>query len=493
MAKEPENFSGMEQSPFSHDDRSERIRRHFENLSPLIDKWRRRNRYYHDDQISYFRYLVGDNKRVLELGCGTGDLLNALNPSRGIGVDLSPSVVTIAQKKYPHIDFRTGDANCLNHLDEEGIGFDYIILSDLVGYLEDIQTCLEELHRFCGPHTRIVISSYNFLWEPVIKLSEAARLKMPTPEQSWLSLDDLRNLLALADMQVVKTERRLLFPKYIPVVSWLLNRLGALPMINKACLCQYVVARARPRREPAQRSVSIIIPCRNEKGNIEQAIQRLPVFGTRQEILFVDGHSVDGTQEEIKRIMTLYPDKDIRLLIQTGSGKGDAVRLGFTEARGDVLMILDADLTVPPEDLTKFYRAIAGNKAEFLNGSRLVYPMEGEAMRLLNLFANKLFAVAFSWLLGERLKDTLCGTKVMLRKDYLTLAENRSYFGDFDPFGDFDLLFGASKMSLKILEVPVRYRRRTYGQTQISRFRHGLLLFRMVLFALKKIKWPGIN
>ena len=152
-------------------------------------------------------------------------------------------------------------------------------------------------------------------------------------------------------------------------------------------------------------------------------------------------------------------------------------------------MILDADLTVPPEDLTKFYRTIATNKAEFLNGSRLVYPMEGEAMRLLNLLANKLFAMTFSWLLGERLKDTLCGTKVMFRKDYLVLVENRSYFGDFDPFGDFDLLFGASKMNLKIIEIPVRYRRRTYGETQISRFRHGLLLFRMVIFALRKIKW----
>lgn len=480
---------GMEQFARLMENRSEKIRLYFDSLSPFIDKWRRRNRYYHDDQISYFRYLVGYNKRVLELGCGTGDLLNALNPSRGMGIDLSSAVIDIARKKYPRIDFRAGDANCLDDLDENG-GFDYIILSDLVGYLEDIQTCLEGLHRFCGPQTRIIISSYNFLWEPVIKLSEAMRLKMPTPEQSWLSLDDLRNLLTLADLQVVKAERRLIFPKYIPVVSWLLNRLGALPLINKACLCQYVVARAMPRRKPAERSVSIIIPCRNEKGNIEPAIRHLPPFGTHQEIIFVDGHSSDGTPEEIKRVMALYPGRVIKLLIQNGAGKGGAVRQGFNEAQGDILMILDADLTVPPEDLPKFYRAMVGNKAEFLNGCRLVYPMEGEAMRLLNLFANKLFAMAFSWLLGERLKDTLCGTKVMLRKDYLALSANRSYFGDFDPFGDFDLLFGASKMNLKILEIPVRYRRRTYGETQISRFSHGMLLFRMVIFALRKIKWP---
>lgn len=468
-------------------DRTAAIRSHFDDLAPEIDKWRRRNKYYHRDQISYLRYLVGENKRILELGCGNGCLLDALNPSHGVGIDISPSMVNLAKSRYPALTFLAGDAQRLDLLPHEE--FDYIILSDLVGYLDDIQACLEGLHRFCGPDTRIVVSSYNFLWEPVLKLSEAMSLKMPTPEHSWLSLDDLRNLLLLSDLQVVKTERRLLFPKYIPFLSWVLNRLGTLPLINKACLSQYVVARALPKNEPDGLSVSIIIPCRNEKGNIEHAVRRLPRFGRHQEIIFVDGHSTDGTPDEIRRVMQLCPDRDITLLIQKGVGKGDAVRQGFAEANGDVLMILDADLTVPPEDLTKFYRAIATNKAEFLNGSRLVYPMENEAMRLLNLFANKLFAMTFSWLLGERLKDTLCGTKVILRKDYLTLARNRPYFGDFDPFGDFDLLFGASKMNLKITEIPVRYRSRTYGETQIRRFRHGLLLFRMVIFALRKIKW----
>lgn len=467
-------------------DRSTAIRSHFDDIAHDLDKWRLRNNYYHQDQINYLRYLVGENKRILELGSGNGSLLAALNPSHGVGVDISPSMVNIAKSRYPALTFLAGDANHLDGLESEP--FDYIILSDLVGYLDDVQTCLEGLHRFCGQHTRIVISSYNFLWEPVLRLSENMHLKMPTPEQSWLSLDDLRNLLSLADLQVVKTERRLIFPKYIPLLSWTLNRLGSLPLINKACLCQYVVARAMPRNEPVELSVSVVIPCKNEKGNIEQAVQRLPRFGRHQEIIFVDGRSADGTQAEIKRMLQLHPEKDIKLLVQNGTGKGDAVRQGFTEARGDVLMILDADLTVPPEDLTKFYRTIATNKAEFLNGSRLVYPMEGEAMRLLNLLANKLFAMTFSWLLGERLKDTLCGTKVMFRKDYLTLVENRSYFGDFDPFGDFDLLFGASKMSLKIIEIPVRYRRRTYGETQIKRFQHGLLLLRMVIYAYRKLK-----
>jgi len=468
-------------------DRTERIRDHFDNLAVHIDKWHRRNKYYHDDQIGYFRYLVGDNKRVLELGCGTGELLNELKPSYGVGIDISPAIVGIARARYPNLTFLTGDVNDLDFLAEDG--FDFVILSDLVGYLDDVQTCLEKLQRFCAPHTRIVISYYNLLWEPILRMGETLHLKMPTPEQSWLSLDDLRNLLALSDLQVVKTERRLLFPKYLPVISWILNRLGTLPVINKACLSHYVVARPLGKSKPNDLSTTIVIPCRNEKGNIKNAIERIPEFGKHREIIFVDGHSADGTQDEIRRLIPLYPEKNIKLLIQTGRGKGNAVREGFEEAHGEILMILDADLTVPPEDLPKFYRAIATGKAEMLNGCRLIYPLEDEAMRSLNLLANKLFAMMFTWLLGQRIKDTLCGTKVLLKKDYQNIIINRPYFGDFDPFGDFDLLFGASKLNLKIIDVPVRYRRRTYGETQISRFRHGLLLLRMVIYAIRKIKW----
>lgn len=466
--------------------RTEHIRAHFDTLALNIAKWRRRNSYYHDDQTKYFRYLVGENKRILELGSGTGELLHALQPSVGVGVDISPATVEIARNQFTGLNFMVGDAGKIDTLLENT--FDVIILSDLVGYLDDVQECLESLHRFCTPQSRIIISYYNFLWEPTLKIGETLGLKTPTPQQSWLSLDDVENLLFLADFQVVKTERRLLFPKYLPVLSRLLNWIGTLPLINKACLTHYVIARPLPRTQIADMSTSILIPCRNEKGNIEPAIQRMPRFGSRQEILFVDGHSVDGTQDEIQRVMVQYPDVDIKFLVQDGIGKANAVRKGFEAATGDILMILDADLTVPPEDLPKFYRAIASGKAEFLNGSRLVYPLEGEAMRALNLLANKFFALVFSWLIGQRFKDTLCGTKVMLRSDYVLLAIQRRYFGDFDPFGDFDLIFGASKLNLKIAEIPIRYRRRTYGSTQISRFRHGLLLFKMVIFAFRKIK-----
>jgi len=235
-------------------------------------------------------------------------------------------------------------------------------------------------------------------------------------------------------------------------------------------------------------STTILIPCKNERDNIDPAIKRIPDFGKYQEIIFVDGHSTDGTQEEIHRIIKTHPDKDIKLILQDGRGKADAVRKGFSVATGDILMILDADLTVPPEDLPKFYMALAEDHGEFINGCRLVYSMEKQAMRFLNYFGNKFFSMMFTWILNQRFKDTLCGTKALFKKDYEKIQTNRNYFGDFDPFGDFDLIFGAVKLNLKVVEVPIRYRERTYGKTNISRFRHGWLLMKMTIFAYKKIK-----
>jgi glycosyltransferase involved in cell wall biosynthesis len=315
---------------------------------------------------------------------------------------------------------------------------------------------------------------------------------MPQPEQNWLSQPDIENLLALADYECIRREYKLLLPKRIPLLSTVCNKvLANLPVFWKMSLVQLLIARevGVPRPE-AEFTCTVVVPCRNERGNIENVVRRIPSLGRHTEIIFVEGNSSDGTEEEIRRIIAAYPEKDIRLLPQgKGHGKGDAVRKGFAAAAGDILMILDADLTVPPEDLPKFFHAIISGKGEFINGSRLVYPMEDQAMRFLNALGNKFFSRAFTYLLEQRFKDTLCGTKVLFRKDYERIAAGRHYFGEFDPFGDFDLIFGAAKLDLKIVEIPVRYRQRTYGTTQISRFSHGWLLLKMCIFAMRKIKF----
>ena len=459
----------------------------FDSIANDRDKSRRKGVYYHEELEKYLRFLIPPNSSVLEIGCGTGDTLAALNPSKGLGIDVSPQMIAGAKKKHPHLQFEVGDLEALK-LEEK---FDYVVLDSTIGNVDDIQLAFKELHKVCSPKTRLIIVYYNYIWEPALKLAEAVGLRTRHLLQHWLPLDDLANLLYLNNFEVVKQGYRCLMPVWIPVISTFLNKyLAKLPFLGKMSVSEVIVARATEKRKPPEEATcSVIVPCRNEKGNIEQAVQRTPDMGKHTEIIFVEGHSQDGTLEECERVKAAYPERDIKILVQDGKGKGNAVRNGFAAAKNDVLMILDADLTVPPEDLPKFFEAIISGKGEFINGSRLVYQMEKEAMRFLNLLGNKFFSRAFTYILDQRIRDTLCGTKVLWKEDYEKILAGRAYFGDFDPFGDFDLLFGSAKLNLKIVEIPIRYRERTYGRTQISRFRHGLLLFKMTFFSLKKIKF----
>jgi SAM-dependent methyltransferase len=461
----------------------------FDQLAPERKSWINKNLAFHANDIKYMRFLIPPNQKILELGCGTGHLLSELSPSIGVGVDFSRRMIDIARSENPNLDFHVGDIEDPKFVRLLKGPYDYIVLSDSIGMFEDIESTLTNLHQLCSPDTRIVLAYYSQIWNPILKIGEYLKFKMPQVEQNWLGLRDLERLFNLSNFEVVRREWRQLIPKNCFGIGNLINRyLATLPFIRYLCLRNYLVVRSRNVCCDLPKSVTVLIPCRNEEGNVEPAIRRIPDFCDDLEILFVEGHSTDRTLSEINRVITKYPGKNIKLLKQPGRGKGDAVRAGFEVSEGQILMILDADLTVPPEMLPNFYRAIASGKGEFINGSRLIYPMEEEAMRFLNQLANRLFSMILSWLMSQTVTDTLCGTKVLSKQHYKRIAENRYYFGDFDPFGDFDLLFGADKLNLKIIEVPVRYAARYYGQTQISRFRDGWKLMRMVGFAYRKLK-----
>lgn len=470
-------------------ERKRQIRELADRLAPERETWIRRNAYYYEQDYRYMRFLVPKGLRVLDLGCGTGRLLATLKPSQGIGVDISPYMVEIAQQKHPELEFRVGDVEDPELIESLGGPFDIIVLSDTIGSLEDCQATLSSLHRLCTPDTRVIAAYYSRMWGPFLRIARTLGLQMPTMRQNWLATEDIENIFHLADFEVVARDWRQLLPRRAFGLGPLLNRyIAILPAVRRACLRNYVVARPQPDGAKKLLSATVVVPCRNERGNIEAVVKRLPKFCDDIELIFVEGHSTDGSIEEIRRVISAYPDRDIKVFVQDGTGKGDAVRKGFAHARGDALMILDADLTMPPESLPKFYDAVISGKGEFISGSRLVYQMQDEAMRSLNLLANQVFSWLFTWLLNQRLTDTLCGTKVLLRRHYQQIVANRVYFGEFDPFGDFDLILGAAKLNLKVLEIPIQYAARTYGETQISRFRHGWLLLRMVFFALRKLK-----
>lgn len=456
---------------------------HWDAIAKKRDHWRGMGTWYHRRLIEIYQYMVNPNQRILEIGCGTGALLAHLNPSHGVGIDFSPEMLARAKRLHPEFEYHLADAHDLSAIAGT---FDVVIFSDTVNDLWDVQRALEQAKKFCAPHTRLIINFYSHLWQLPLTIAQGINLAVPMQSQNWLTPEDIDNMLRLAGFESISTSREILWP--LPLGGFANRYLVKLWPFHSLALSNFMIARPAP--QPAQNpSVSVVIAARNEAGNIKSIFERVPVMGSKTEIIFVEGHSHDNTFETIQNEISLHPGTPSLLFQQSGIGKADAIRLGFEKASGDILMILDADLTVPPEDLPRFYDAIASGKGEFINGVRLVYPMEREAMQTLNFIGNKLFSMTFSWLLGQPIKDTLCGTKVMWREDYEKIAANRSYFGDFDPFGDFDLIFGAAKLNRKIVDLPIRYRDRTYGTTNISRWKHGVLLLRMVAFAARRIKF----
>jgi SAM-dependent methyltransferase len=431
--------------------------------------------------------MVPPGLRVLELGCGQADLLASLRPALGVGVDASYRMVCRARERHPELLLLQADA----HAPALTGQFDVIIMSDLLNDVWDVQKVMEQAAKLAAPDTRLIINSYSRLWQLPLAVARMLRLAQPVLQGNWLTVEDFVNLADLADLEVFRHWREILWPLPTPILAGFLNRvLVRFWPFNPLALTNFLLLRLKPHPLKVEDySVSVIIPARNEAGNIPDIFTRTPEMGAGTELVFVEGHSRDGTFEAIRQEIPLHPNRRALLLQQNGQGKGDAVRLGFEHATGDVLMILDADLTVPPEDLPRFYEALCAGKGELINGVRLVYPMEGQAMNFLNLLGNKFFSLSFSWVLGQPIKDTLCGTKVLWQSDYRRIASNRAYFGEFDPFGDFDLIFGAVKLDRKITDMPVRYRERKYGTTNIQRWKHGWLLLGMLVIAARRIKF----
>ena len=456
----------------------------FDGFAADEPRWRRRNRTYHRLLEQIYRFQIPEGARVLEIGSGSGDLLAALKPSAGVGVDVSGGMVELARARHPGVRFEVSAGETF----DLGETFDYVVLSDLLPFVYDLLALFERVAAHSHPHTRIVVNSYSRVWRPIIRLAELLHLKPAKPIRNWVSPQDVRNLLELSGFDVVTSTNRILLPKRIPFLTTLLNGVVAnvWPFVHFT-LTYWIVARPDPVPEEDE-TVSVVCPCRNEAGHVAELVRRLPELGTATELLFVEGGSTDDTRAEIMNQIAAHPERDISLVDQPGRGKGDAVRAGFAAAKNDVLMVLDGDLSVRPEDLPKFYRALVDGRGELINGSRLVYDVEPGAMRFLNMLGNRVFSRLYKAVTGQHVKDTLCGTKVLHRRDYERIAAGRSYFGDFDPFGDFDLLFGASRLALKIVDLPVRYQPRVYGETNISRWRHGWLLLRMTVFAFWKFR-----
>ena len=468
--------------------RKQYVRDSYASIASVREKWILRNRYFYNRLGAFLKFIIEPGSSAVLFRSELGQLFEKLELSRAVGVDICEKMVEQARLKRPDAEFHCADPEEVSLKGE----FDHVIFYSL-GDIIDIEKAFLNTRGFAGSSTRLIVINYNYLWRPLIYLAEKAGLKVPQPTQNWLNIPVLENLLHISGFEVVKKYYQVLFPFNIPLVSWFINGVVAkLPVVKKLCFLQILVARKAIEAAPEAKKfkVSVIIPCKNEKGNVEPAVVRVPEMGLGTEIIFCDDKSTDGTADEVRRVMAKYPHRDIKLVNGPGVCKASNVWTGFDAATGDILMILDADLTVIPEELPYFYGAIAGGAGEFVNGTRMVYPMQKEAMRALNIIGNKFFSWTFSYLLGQNLTDTLCGTKVIWKKDWPRIRKLLGSWAINDRWGDYELIFGAAKLHLKIVEVPVHYLERTYGETKMTkRFQNGLIMLRMCFAALKKFKF----
>ncbi len=450
------------------------------------EKWVRANRYYYGQVERTLRFLIEPQKRVLSVRCQTGFTLEAVAPSRGLGVEISEEMIAEAKQLRPQFEYVCADTEDI----DLGEQFDYIIVNDVFDTV-DLLSTLRRVRAHTQPDSRVLICNYNRLWQPILGLASKLGMRMPQLEPNWLSDDDLRNVAELAGLEFLRTYRTILFPKWLPFFSWFVNRcIARLPWLDRLCMIRVLVARPLPpERDKNEVSVSVIIPCKNEEGNIQSAVERVPDMGRWTELVFCDDKSDDGTVAEVQRMQREYPHKRIRLIKGPGICKADNVWTGFEDAAGDVLMILDADLTVMPEELPAFFNALVEGRGEFINGSRLVYPMKKLAMKHANYAGNKAFASLFSFILGQRIKDTLCGTKVFWRSDWKRIRPLIGTWGVKDRWGDFELLFCAARRNLRIVDLPIHYQERLQGVTKMKRvLGNGCNMLRMAIAAYLKLR-----
>ncbi len=468
--------------------KNDELREFFDRIGPDLERWTRKNLYYHRQVHAFFARRIPAGQRVLEIHCRTGTLLSGVSPAHGVGVEISSQLVETARQLHPELTFHCMDPV---EVDSLGLQFDFVILNQVADLAVDLLALFKALRSCCHEDTRIIITSFGALWHPMLRLAGKLSLILEPPYRNWFTPATLERIIRLSGLETVVSGRFCLLPKYMPLLTRFCNRiLAKTPGLSRLCLMHYQVVRCEPpTRDASDYRVSVVVPCKNEEGNVADVARRVPEMGIGTELIFVDDRSTDETAKEVSRAIERYPERTIRLVDGPGEGKGAAVRAGLESATGDVYTILDADMTVMPEALPEFYAGLVEGRGEFINGTRLVYPLEKDSMRTMNLAGNQMFAALISYLMEQPISDSLCGTKMLWARDYPKIVAARTDLRSVDVWGDFDWLFGAAYRNLKICELPVHYLERVTGRSKMGkRFRNALVMLRMCWHAYWLLK-----
>jgi hypothetical protein len=434
----------------------------------------------------YDRLLTPDEPRLLEIGFVRGQLLTEWPALGFTGVDCFRFQVDQVNSHLPQSDFqvKAGEQLTLE------AGLDVVIISDALDEAMDVGQLHEPVQAVYSPETRPIFNYHSNLWDSLFTAAHRLGLRRKALQSDLWVTADAKSLPDLSAWDVAQLHHFL--------VAADRGRLGSIidhyPALIHPLFCLTVSIAARSRGRPAASparalSASVVGPARNEAGSIAGAVARTPTMSEDSNLIFERGYSRDDTWTRIQKVAANHPPLKIEALRPSDRGKGDAELAELAAAASDVLTALEADPTTPHEELPKVYEVIASGKAELADGVSLIYPTSQRAMQFLYLRAKNSFGLIFSWLLCPPAKDTLWGTEVLRRAQYENIAANRTYFGDFDPLGDFDLGFGAATQNLKIADTPIRHRERTHGETNIQRRRHGWLLLRTVIFPPSKLKF----
>lgn len=428
---------------------------------PLISS----KEFYRRHKIEIFKNLFSENKNLI----------------------ISDKNSNFFIEKSHNLDFLNVDTNeDLNKILINNTKYDCIVLSDMFEVNDDILGLLKLLKKNLNNDGTILLTSITPIWDGVLSILEMLNLKNKSKKRSYIHLNKLSAVLDTINFQITGKRTRQYFPFKLFYFGNIINNFLEIILyfFNFGIRSYFTIKEIEDTAEKDVLSKTIIVPAKNEEGNLNELINRIPYLGNNVEVIISCGISNDNTLGMAKSLKS--DNFIIKVIEQTSKGKANAVWEACEQSSNDLIAILDADLSVDPEELSSFFELIETKKCDFVNGTRLIYSMEKGSMRFINNFGNRLFQYVVSKIIRLPLTDSLCGTKVFKKNLYEKIKKWQSVVKIKDPFGDFDLLFAAAYSSQKIVEYPIHYRARKYGTTQIRRFKDGFKLIKYLSVSFYK-------
>tara|TARA_B110000977_G_scaffold125183_1_gene160299 strand:+ start:1495 stop:2904 length:1410 start_codon:yes stop_codon:yes gene_type:complete len=411
------------------------------------------------DEISKaLNYLINDSNYVKFFCCGNSSIVNKVNSKNIYINEINNTFINSLTKS----EIKKEDEINKN------LNFDHIVIAD-IEHQKFITKNLIDLNEKIDNECRVIVLSKSIFWSTLINFYK--KIKNIGPDKNnFLPYSNLRKIFLNTNFEIVKNEKIIFFPFQFSLLTKFINQIFRFPVLNFFCMINLTVLKKVQKKnyQAEGKKISFIIPCKNEGGNIKFFYEKIINSTINAEFLFGNDNSSDNTLDEIKKLQQAIPNKEIKIYDGPGVCKSENVYKGINLASGEIILIYDADLTVSFDDLVNSINLLLKTDADFINCTRMIMPQQKNAMKFLNFYGNLFFAFLFSILFKQKITDTLCGTKIFFKKDWEQIKKYNNTWGAKDLWGDFDLLLGAYKNNLKIVENPISYTDRKEDETKMT-------------------------